>query len=176
MHRIFIAMLSLVVLAAAGAVMSRASDIEVVRIEDRCDQATFPPEAGCQGSGGVTFNEFLEKLNPEDGGHGAWNFHFGRGHIDAGEALRIKNTGGEPHSFSEVSAFGTGVVPLLNGALPAGTPPAVPVGFGSLEEATGATILFPGGDRVLTNLSPGKHKFECLIHPWMRIEVEVRKK
>jgi len=168
--------IALVVIAAAGAAGSRAADIELVRIQDRCDQATFPPEAGCVGSGGVTFARFLEKLNPTDGGHRAWTFHFGKGHIDAGEPLRITNTGGEPHSFTEVSAFGTGVVPPLNAALPAGTPPAVAVGFGSLEEANGATLLLPGAERTIANLSPGTHHFQCLIHPWMRLDVEVRKK
>lgn len=176
MRKRLISGLSVVVIAVAGAVGTRAADVELVRIQDRCDQATFPPEAGCQGSGGVTFSRFLDKLNPTDGGHPAWNFHFGKGHIDEGEPLRLENTGGEPHSFTEVSAFGTGVVPQLNAALPAGTPPAVPVGFGSLEEANGATILLPGGERTLMNLSPGTHHFQCLIHPWMRLDVEVRKK
>src|SRR5262249_4562591 len=105
MRRVFVSILLLTLVAIAGAVMSRASDIEVIRIQDRCDQATFPPEAGCQGSGGVTFSEFLERVNPKDGGHGAWRFH-GTDHIDKGEPLRISNTGGEPHSFTEVSAFG----------------------------------------------------------------------
>ena len=174
MRRFFASILLLTLVVLTGAVMSRASDIEVVQIQDRCDKATFPPEAGCVTSGGVTFSELLERVNPKDGGHGAWNFHFGKGHIDAGEPLRISNTGGEPHSFTEVSAFGTGLVPFLNPALPPGTPPAVPVGFATLEEANAATILFPGSERTLEHLSVGRHKFQCLIHPWMRLEVEVR--
>jgi len=173
MRRIFVSVLWLVGIAAAGAVMSRASDIEVVRIEDRCDKATFPPETGCQKSLGVTFSELLERVNPHDGGHGAWRFH-GPDHIDWGQPLRIKNTGGEPHSFTEVSSFGTGIVPLLNPALPPGTPPAVPVGFNSLEEATNATLVLPDQDKVITGLSAGHHKFQCLIHPWMQLDLEVR--
>jgi hypothetical protein len=153
MRRFFASILLLTLVVLTGAVMSRASDIEVVRIQDRCDKATFPPE---------------------DGGHGAWRFH-GTDHIEQGEPLRISNTGGEPHSFTEVSAFGTGLVPFLNPALPPGTPPAVPVGFATLEEANAATILFPGSERTLEHLSVGRHKFQCLIHPWMRLEVEVRK-
>lgn len=45
-----------------------ASSVRELRIEDRCDAATFPFETGCQGSGGVTFQKFLAKLNPQDGG------------------------------------------------------------------------------------------------------------
>jgi len=159
--------------AAAGVVISRASDIEVVRIEDRCDKATFPPEAGCTKSGGVTFSELLARVNPHDGGHGAWRFS-GPDHIDWGQPLRISNTGGEPHSFVEVRSFGTGVVPFLNPALPPGTPPAVPADGSSIDAANGANIVMPGTDRVITGLAVGRHKFQCLIHPWMQLEVEVR--
>ena len=175
MRRLILTVLSLIAVIAAGAVIGNAKDIEVVRIEDRCDKATFPPEAGCTTNGGVTFNELLARVNPHDGGHGAWRFH-GTDHIDMGEPLRITNTGGEPHSFAEVTSYGTGVVPFLNPALPAGTPPAVPVGGGSLEDANARNILFPGQDKVLTGLSVGQHKFQCLIHPWMQLTVEVRNK
>lgn len=174
MHRH--SMLLLLILGAAiwmfAAVAS--SDEGGVRINDKCDPATFPPEAHCAGDGDVTFQEFLAKLNPEDGGHHAWRFHFG-GHLEQGQKLRVVNEGGEPHSFVEVSAFGTGVVPPLNGALPVGTPPAVPVGGGSLDQANDANIVLPSASRDFAGLPPGVHKFQCLIHPWMRLEVEVRK-
>jgi len=26
---------------------------------------------------------------------------------------------------------------------------------------------------VVTGLTPGKHLFECCIHPWMRMEIDV---
>lgn len=169
--RLLIAVLGTAALVAFSAT---ASGLGEVRIEDRCDPNTFPPEAGCQGRGDVTFQEFLAKANPFDGGHKEWFFHFGKGHIKAGESLRIVNEGGEPHSFAEVTAYGTGVVPPLNGALPVGTPPAVPVGFATLEEANGATIVLPNGTRTVNGLAVGRHKFQCLIHPWMRLEVEVR--
>jgi hypothetical protein len=175
MRRIGIGIAVLAGVIGAVAVSVKANDIEVVRIEDRCDKATFPPEAGCVTSGGVTFSELLARVNPHDGGHGAWRFH-GTDHIDWGQPLRIKNTGGEPHSFTEVSQYGTGILPILNPALPPGTPPAVPIGFGSLEEATGATLVLPGADKVVTALSVGQHKFQCLIHPWMQLTVEVRNK
>ena len=49
------------------------------------------------------------------------------------------------------------------------------IGSGSLDQANGANIVLPGASRNFAGLSPGVHKFECLIHPWMRLEVEVRK-
>ena len=172
---------TITVLVALGAVACLAaavasSEMEQVRINDRCDPATFPPEAGCIGDGNVTFQEFLAKLNPTDGGHHAWRFHREGGHMEAGESFRLVNEGGEPHSFVEVSSFGTGVVPPLNGALPPGTPPAVPVGsYATLDQANVANLVLPKSNRVMGGLAPGMHKFQCLIHPWMRLEVEVRK-
>lgn len=172
--------LSLVMLALAASSLlvlnATASGDAEVRVKDACDPNTFPPEAQCIGRGNVTFQEFLAKLNPIDGGHKKWIFDFGRGHIDEGEALRVVNEGGEAHSFAEVSMYGTGIVPPLNGALPAGTPPAVAVGFGSLEAANGATIVLPNSTREFSGLAPGRHKFQCLIHPWMRLEVDVRRR
>jgi len=150
-----------------------ASDDRDLRINDKCDAATFPPEAGCVGGGNVTFQQFLATLNPVDGGHKAWSFKFG-GHLKEGESLHLINEGGEPHSFVEVSSYGTGVVPPLNGALPPGTPPAVPIGGGSLDQANAANIVLPHGTRDVAGLAPGMHKFQCLIHPWMQIEIEVR--
>lgn len=167
--------LLLLVLGAAVSLFAAvaSSDDGEVRINDECDSHTFPPQASCVGDGDVTFQEFLAKLNPQDGGHRAWNFHFD-GHLEAGRMIRVENEGGEPHSFVEVSAYGTGVVPPLNGALPPGTAPAVPVGGGSLDQANGANIVLPGASRSFAGLSPGVHKFQCLIHPWMRLEVDVR--
>ncbi|HEY6193676.1 MAG TPA: hypothetical protein VI504_01425 [Candidatus Eisenbacteria bacterium] len=167
--------MTLLAIATLAAMTAAASDVREVRIEDACDATTFPPEAGCVGKGNVTFQEFLATLNPAIGGHRKWAFHFGRGRLDAGESMRVVNEGGEPHSFTEVVSYGTGVVPPLNGALPPGTPPAVPVGsFPTLDQANAATLVLPGTDRVVSGLSPGVHKFQCLIHPWMRLEVEVR--
>jgi len=168
---------SLLLLAAGlAAVTAAASDVREVKITDECDINTFPPEAGCIGHGDVTFQELLASATPEIGGHRKWAFHFGRGRLDPGEGLRLVNEGGEPHSFVEVSAYGTGIVPPLNNALPPGTPPAVPVqSFPSLEAANGANIVLPRTSRDFGTLSPGMHKFQCLIHPWMRLEIEVRR-
>src|SRR5262249_16085278 len=135
------------VLASLAAADRRGGEVEEVRVQDRCDPKTFPPEAGCVGDGNVSFDKFLEKLNPHDGGDGGCRFHMGGDHIEQGDIFGVMNNGGEPHSFAEVSAFGTGVVPQLNAALPPGTPPAVPIGFGSIEDANTATLILQNGSR-----------------------------
>src|SRR5262245_14266781 len=95
-----------------------ASEKRVVRLQDNCDPATFNLAVGpntCVGDGEVTFPEFLAALF--DGGHPDWQFHFGRGKVDKGEALTLKNEGGEFHTFTEVAQFGGGSIDLLNGPL-----------------------------------------------------------
>lgn len=154
-------------LAAAGP--AGASGRQEIQIQDRCDPTSFTAAGvSCAPTkhGTVTFAELLATLTPEIGGHRAWRFTRTDTHIDSGEALRISDVGGEVHSFTEVVAFGAGIVPPLNGALPPGTPPAQPVGDPHFLDA--------GGTVDVTGLSPGTHFFQCLIHPWMRTTVEVR--
>ena len=163
-----------------------ASGVRQLRLEDKCDPATFNAAVGdgtCVGDGDVTFDEFLEKLNPVDFGHEDWRFHFGRGEIDKGEALNARNDGGEFHTFTEVAEFGGGCIDLLND----------PLGLTPVAECDALTEVAPGvfvpTAFLTTGLDPGadfdvsgltaagtKHRFQCLIHPWMRIEVKVRRR
>jgi plastocyanin len=155
-----LALLSLPAAALAG-------DTRKVFVMDRCEPESFDAavEPGtCIRNGGVTFDKFARRLNPQDGGHNAWRFgpdHFG---LDRGQTITASNTGGETHTFTEVAAFGTGIVPLLDAALPPGTPPAQPVGD--------LGFMAAGDTLELDALSPGTHLFECLIHPWMRTVVD----
>ena len=170
-------------LAGAGAVAlcltltpaAGASGRNEISTQDRCDPATFnavlgPGACVAQGRGTVTFPKFLDKLNAADGGHGAWRFSREDTHIDRGTSLHVANTGGETHSFTEVVSFGAATLPgtePLNAALPAGTPAVVP--------APGDPhFLGPGASVDIAALAPGTHRFQCLIHPWMRSVVEVR--
>ena len=145
--------------------------VEEIEIQDKCEPDSFNAAIGagtCVGDEDVTFAEFLEELNPDDGGHGAWSFDPDDTHIDAGEVVLAINEGGETHTFTEVDAFGGGFVDELNVALPPGTPPAV------VLESFFATFVAPGDTRTLAGLSVGTHRFQCGIHPWMRTVVEVR--
>ncbi|MHA6795262.1 cupredoxin domain-containing protein [Pseudonocardia bannensis] len=147
-----------------------------VRVQDECETTSFNAALGpgtCvgdgDGDGNVTFAKFSEKLNPKDGGHGAWRFDRREAKIRLGESVHVTNEGGEVHSFSEVSRFGTVGIPPLDAALPNGSPTALPVGD------PGPTFLQPGETLHIHGLSAGTHKFECLIHPWMRSTIEVRR-
>jgi hypothetical protein len=155
----------LALLVLPGAALAR--DGRTVRMTDRCDQATFPVEAGCVGDGGVTFAEFLEEVNPVDGGHHKWRFKEDDLELKRGERLSAKNIGLEVHTFTEVAGFGTGIVPPLNAALPPGTPEAVPLSDDLL-------VVLPGDKADVGTLEPGTHLFQCMIHPWMRSVVEQR--
>jgi hypothetical protein len=163
---ILLAALSLLALAALPA-SALAGDTRKVFAMDRCEQESFDAavEPGtCVRNGGVTFDKFARRLNPQDGGHNAWRFSRHDVDLQAGQDLRVTNTGGETHTFTEVVAFGAGIVPPLNAALPPGTPPAVPIGDPRFIAA---------GDTVdLSGVSPGVHLFECIIHPWMRTTVD----
>jgi plastocyanin len=152
-------------LAAASTALGNGD--RTVFVMDRCEPDSFNAvlgPGGCVRDGGVTFDKFLRQVNPEDGGHNAWRFSSDDVALKPGEALSAQNTGGETHTFTEVANFGTGIVPELNAALPAGTPAAQPLG--------GLNFIAAGETLELGTLGPGEHLFECLIHPWMRAVVE----
>ena len=143
-----------------------AGDTRKVFVMDRCEPDSFDAavEPGtCVRNGGVTFDKFVRRLNPKDGGHNAWRFGPDHLKLKSGQNLTAINTGGEVHTFTEVVAFGAGFVDFLNAALPPGTPPAVPIGDLGLM-ATGDTL-------ELGTRPPGTYLYECLIHPWMQTTV-----
>jgi hypothetical protein len=145
-----------------------AGEARNIGILDRCDPASFNAVLGdgacVMRNGGVHFDTFLERVNPKDGGHSAWRFSPQQARLRPEQFLRITNRGGEEHTFTEVVNFGGGIVPLLNMALPPGTPPAVPIGP--------LRFIAAGEQDEVRGLAAGTHLFECLIHPWMRTTVE----
>jgi hypothetical protein len=165
---IYVAMLSVLALAAVPA-SAVAGDTRKVFAMDRCEPDSFNAAIGpgtCVRNGGVTFDNFVRRLNPQDGGHNAWRFSRHDVALTPGQRLSVSNTGGETHTFTEVVNFGAGFVPELNAALPPGTPPAQPIG--------GLGFIDAGENLQLGGLSAGTHRFECLIHPWMRTVVDQR--
>jgi plastocyanin len=151
-----------------------------VAMVDNCDPATFNAAIGpgtCAATphkNDTTFADFVallfSPLATNIVGHPAWQFSPGLVSVRAGQTVRVKNAGGEGHTFTEVEAFGGGFVPLLNGVSgPAGTVPLIqaPACLAS------PTVVAPGGAFEVNGLSPGVHKFECCIHPWMRAVVVV---
>lgn len=151
-----------------------------VAIVDNCDPATFNVFVG-PGTCATTphrhdtpFLEFIgllfSPLAANVIGHPAWQFSPGYISVPAGQTVRATNAGGEGHTFTEVTAFGGGFLPFLNGVGgPAGTVPLVPAA--ACLALPG--IVAPGGTVQIKGLSPGVHKFQCCIHPWMRAVVDV---
>ena len=151
--------------AAAAAGMER-----MVTIHDACDPESFNAAVGpgtCVRNGGVLFEEFIDQVTKHRFA-GAW--HFGPPQTDArvGDTFVAVNRGGEVHTFTEVDEFGGGIIPPLN--LLSGNPVPAPECL-VLEPddfvAPGDTYREPLGET-------GTKKFQCCIHPWMRLTAQVK--
>jgi hypothetical protein len=146
-----------------------------VAITDDCDptDATWGAVGGCFKAGGtVTRAEFAALLSSPNSpttvvGHPSWRIDPGYLVLQAGERLRVRNTGGRAHTFTEVANFGGGKVPP-----PAGV--ALNKGLVMAAECP-ASVDIPAGERGddIKGLALGLHKFQCCIHPWMRGAVRV---
>jgi plastocyanin len=154
------------------------SDDVQVNIKDDCDPATFP--VPCSGNGKTTFADFAAQLDANgfvaNRSAKGWKFAPAKLEVDAGQSFTVVNKGGELHTFSPVQNFGLGCVDAVNGLL-AGVnhqnplPPVVPEC--QTPGIIGATAVPAGGSVTIPGLSPGVHRFECLIHPWMQTTVVV---
>jgi plastocyanin len=161
----------------AGAVMVAAVDTTsadgsglTATMRDNCEATSFNAAIGpdtCVGDGNTTFDQFIAAL--PTGGHPKWRNQVGSGELKAGQSISVVNRGGEFHSFTEVSAFGGGIVPIIN-QLGGFTTPAQPV-----APFDPASLVPPGGKTTVSMLAPGTHMFQCMIHPWMRSTITVRK-
>ena len=148
---------------------------------DNCDPATFNSMVGpgtCAATPHRLDTPFLEffglltsPLATNIIGHPAWQFSPGYVSVRAGQTVRAKNAGGELHTFTEVVAFGGGFIPPLNGVGSPGITPLTPAP--ACIAPVGPTTVAPGGSVQIKQLSPGVHKFQCCIHPWMRAVVDV---
>jgi plastocyanin len=155
---------------------NRAHVAPVVAL-DECDPATFnaPNAVGpdfCRNialGAATTFSDlFAEaqsgKPNPN------WDFEPDKLTIEEGTDLNVVDQGGEPHTFTEVAHFGGGFIGDLNAG--EATVPECAGGFSNL--AVARTRILQGSHTQITGLSKGEHLFECCIHPWMRVKVEVK--
>jgi len=148
-----------------------------IALADQCDPATFPAGlcAATPHRADVTFAEFgallFSPLIATVVGHPAWRFEPSYVNVGAGRTLRVTNSGGEGHTFTEVTAFGGGFVPPLNGV---GAPGKIPLTqAAACVPPPGSTIVVPGSTQEIKGLAPGVHIFQCCIHPWMRAVVKV---
>lgn len=99
-----------------------------------------------------------------------WDFEPDQLTIQKGTALSVVDQGGEPHTFTEVKQFGGGFIPGLNNGEAA--VPECAAGFSDV--AVAKTRIIQGSTSLLTGLSKGTHYFQCCLHPWMRVKVEVK--
>jgi plastocyanin len=144
---------------------------------DECDPETFnkPEAAGadfCKNvalGAQVTFDKlFTDAMNGTP--NPAWDFEPDELTIHKGTTLSVTDQGGEPHTFTEVQQFGGGFIDGLNGG--EATAPECQGGFGNL--AVARTRILQGSRLDVAGLAKGRHFFQCCIHPWMRVTVDVK--
>jgi plastocyanin len=168
----------LCLLFAGGAALEDSPGVAQVVALDECDPATFnaPNAAGpdfCKNvavGASTTFSELFAKA-AKSAPDPNWDFEPDSMTIPKGTVLSAVNQGGEPHTFTEVEKFGGGFIPGLN----APGQDAVPECSGGFSRvAVARTRILQGSQLQVTGLSKGEHLFQCCIHPWMRVKVEVK--
>ena len=180
---------ALLILGAMLPAPASAGGIEPVRLLDQCDPDGEIPQffieeilpfltvqPGCvphPHSNSVDLEEFFDEL-PE-GGHGGWKID-APSNINEDESFLVVNEGGIlfGHSFTRVEEFGGTCLgfpidEFFNQAVEEQTPPPECADIQS-------EIVPPGTMKIIyaSELGVGTHKFQCLVHPWMRVEVEIR--
>src|SRR5512138_980353 len=154
------------VLAARSGEQGR--NVAVVHLQDACDPVTFAGvPGGCQRDGGITFDHFISQVG-RLGQAPAWRMNPSDLFLKEGNEFLATNSGGETHTFTEVDEFGGGIVPELNAlaGLTEVAPECQALTSGDFIPS-GASSAVDDADRV------GDEKYQCCIHPWMRMTVHV---
>ncbi len=141
-----------------------------VNMLDACDPDTFNAVIGpgtCIRNGGVTFDQFIAELT-RLAFSAPWRFAAQNANVRIGQTFAAVNLGGEEHTFTEVAAFGGGIVPVLN------TLAQTPVVAPECTTLDADDFVAPGDTYRETVDHGGSLKFQCCIHPWMRLEATVR--
>jgi plastocyanin len=162
---------ALVATAVAACSDSNSPQVDAqVSAQDQCDIASFNAALGsgtCTKQGNVTLSAFNSELNST---HqvAAWRFEPAALSVRVGQAITVRNDGGEKHTFTEVAAFGGGIIPALNSA------------SGNTQEApecaalAANAMIAPGATfRADPETDVGVEHYQCCIHPWMRATVTV---
>jgi plastocyanin len=150
-----------------------ADDDNRIVIRDDCDpdDPAWAPTGGCALEDGDVRNaefgvELGSTLAPTSViGHQAWRNDPPYLKIKEGETVRVRNRGGRTHTLTKVANFGGGRIPN----------PALNRGLATAPECPGSASgdLAPGASAKISGLTPGNHRFQCCIHPWMRAIVKV---
>jgi hypothetical protein len=166
---------TLIVVLAVSA--SADSGKRFVVTDDCAPNADWGPGGCLREDGEVTRAEFASANANRYPGHPAWRIVPPYIAEQSEDEIRVTNTGGRGHTFTEVERFGGGFVPALNppGSLLA-PECAIANPDGTLRPAppAAATTLAPGDQLRVEDLRPGTHNFQCCIHPWMRTTVKIK--
>jgi hypothetical protein len=185
--------------AVLFACLATAQTTKTITMRDACDPVSFNAALGdghCVAGqhGNTLFSDFIGELQTDQNA-GAWRFNpmlnatagtfkLVRLDLTSGDQTTIQNMGGEIHTFTRVDQFGGGFKTRLNGL--SGNPVPVPecaqvLANGSLapqpESPTnqfveaGKTEAGPTAGSAA--LPVGVSRWECCIHPWMRMVVVV---
>ena len=178
---------------------ANAQSTKTIIMRDACDPDSFNAALGpghcVNGHHGRTlFSDFIGELQ-SDKDAGAWRFNpmlnatagtFKLVKLDltAGDQTILENKGGETHTFTRVDQFGGGFKAKLNGLT--GNPVPAPecaqvLPDGSLaQQPESPTNQFveagnteAGPTAGSSALPLGVSRWECCIHPWMRMVVVV---
>lgn len=144
-------------------------------LQDDCDPATFNAALGAgacahsSSAAGVTLTAFTNELTATRQ-VAAWQIFPPELAVNRGDVWQVANVGGETHTYTEVAAFGGGVVPQLNQL--SGNNTVAP------ECANAATVdsstVRSGQTISHTFDESGVELYQCCIHPWMRQTVTIR--
>jgi hypothetical protein len=158
--------------ASGATIRAIASRNVMINMLDNCDGDTFNANirpGACVRNGGLKFDDFIAQLT-RLGFVGSWHFSRPVTNARVGDSLLVTNRGGEEHTFTEVEEFGGGIVANLNDL--AGVPNVAPE---CLNLAPGDFVA-PGQTFTETEDEEGDEKYQCCIHPWMRLDLHVTEK
>jgi len=164
-----------------------------IGMRDACDPGTFSSPINAAGPGtckpgshGTTkFQVFIAELQ-SDRIAGAWRFNplldatagtfqLAPVSLHLGQTTALQNTGGEIHTFTKVATFGGGFVPPLNqlSGNPVPAPECLhPENATNIFVEAGTTETGPTAGSA--QLPVGITNWQCCVHPWMRMTIEVK--
>jgi hypothetical protein len=181
------------------ACLANAQTTKTITMRDACDPVSFNAALGpghCVAGqhGNTLFSDFIGELQ-SDQNAGAWRFNpmlnatagtfkLVRLDLTAGDQTTIQNMGGETHTFTRVEQFGGGFKTRLNGltnnlvpapecaqVLPNGSLAPQPESDTNQFVEAGNTEAGPTAGSSALPL--GVSRWECCVHPWMRMVVVV---
>ena len=170
--------ISILIGSGLASAQEKAPGLAQIVALDECDPLTFNAALGpdfCRNValGALGFSTTLQDLfakaaagKPDPG----WDFEPDEVKVKQGTTVVVTDQGGEPHTFTEVKKFGGGFIDGLNAGETA--VPECTGGFSNV--AVAKTRIIQGSQLNVAGLSKGEHLFQCCIHPWMRVKVDVK--